>query len=242
MSERLEVTHEIGKEEPVLGPIIASIGPMHHHMYSSGDWETLERAALHIDYLAHPDEMQSRGVRSAGKGTYVISPIDASPKMSDDYKECTGVAVIGVDEETGENISFISHQNPTKVLEGLRDQFVADLQATLKTFKGRVRHDTIEVVFFGGKYLSSQSTEEKTHADAYRESVELVRDIIATDLGVDTHVAAAPNAEGGKIAALLDTKNRRIYIEYPEQRNHAFNTAFNARDIDDVDNELRNHL
>lgn len=42
--------------------------------------------------------------------------ISSKDKISFNYKPCTGVAMVGIDKETGEKISFLSHHNPISII------------------------------------------------------------------------------------------------------------------------------
>lgn len=53
---------------------------------------------------------------SAGPYTYVISELSETPKKSLGYLNCTGVVATGISKESGNNISFISHQEPSRIL------------------------------------------------------------------------------------------------------------------------------
>jgi hypothetical protein len=68
----------------------------------------------------------------------VISNINTQNKYSNRYYNCTGIVVIGKDKETGENISFLTHQDPLYFLvEGQREKFTVATQEVLLDLKER---------------------------------------------------------------------------------------------------------
>src|SRR3989344_1434835 len=68
--------------------------------------------AGHVDYYGNSRELTNKGFRNHGDYSYVISTIDKQDKFSDGFRNCTGLLVAGQDKNTGENISFLSHEDP----------------------------------------------------------------------------------------------------------------------------------
>lgn len=213
-------TPESGVKLPVVtGPIIASIGPSESH--AGSDVESFDPVGLEqVDYYEDPKWMSRRNQKNAGRESYVITDVGPSNKTSYGYRNCTGLAVVGVDTETGENISILTHQDPSSFL--VRDEllFEEHLKDSLEKFALRVDKETIDAVLFGGNYFVDQRTNTGTggtFADDYRSSVETLRRIVTDTIGMEPHVVIGPQTQGGDIKVTLDTKKRRLYMYRREQ-------------------------
>lgn len=233
---------ELPPQETKKGPLIASVGQTHEHFYDSEGWEALQQRSVNVDYYTHPNLLARSGMRNAGYKTYMLSGIDAYPKYSDTYRNCMGVAVVGVDQTTGENVSFLTHQNPSAFLGRQREQFEQDLRALAQEFFARVRPDTIEVALFGGYYSDEQDPNiGMSLSEAYSVGTTLVSTILKKELGVEPHVAIGPShPQRGSTAGLLDTENRRLFIEYPDQEDHRYNTSFPASNLPEAEDTWQN--
>ncbi|MFH1608539.1 MAG: hypothetical protein ABH951_00775, partial [Patescibacteria group bacterium] len=84
--------------------------------------DDFKKDAEFINFYSKKDELLEKNLQNAGKETYVISSIDNKNKYSLEYYDCTGVVAIGVDKETGENVSFLSHQNPAFFVENKNER------------------------------------------------------------------------------------------------------------------------
>jgi hypothetical protein len=100
-------------------PIIACIGKLADFYDENGgvvekifkrpeDDDTIEN----VDYYGDHESLNNKNYKNPSQWSYVISPINYKDKISSSYKDCTGVAISGVEKETGKNISFLSHQDP----------------------------------------------------------------------------------------------------------------------------------
>jgi hypothetical protein len=229
----------------VVGPIIACIGPI--DSFSKEDYAELKnlKADL-IHQYAEVEKLENAGIKNAGKTTYVISPINSHNKRSIDYRNCTGIIAVGVDKMSGENVSFLTHQDPQTFLkkrfffskEGR--QFQRDLSDTLQDFSAQVRPETIDIVIVGGNYLDAASetrSQRTSYADDYKESIALLSQIIQKGLSKDPHVVIGPNmAELGPgpenaLHVVLDTEKRRLFMFRPEQPINSNNKGFSASEL-----------
>ena len=224
-------------EDVVQGRIIASIGESKAHDEESDDWKKLVEEALHIDFKANDLEVAAAKLRSGGFQTYVLSPIDERPKYSDGYRNCTGIAAVGVDRVTGRNISFLTHQGPNGDYYP-EERLEKDLRELLREFRSRIVPGTEDILIFGGSYFASENADGRTYMDVYRESIKFVSQIIHEETGIDAEVAIGPSASTADpkerargTAGLLDTKHRRLYIERPEQKETSREVSFKAADV-----------
>jgi hypothetical protein len=83
---------------------------------------------------------------------YVISKVDSKNKFSERFLNCTSVVAIGKDKNTGENISFMSHQNPNQFLKdnSVSKSFKSHLNESLDYILEKSEEGTVDVVLLGG--------------------------------------------------------------------------------------------
>ena len=233
---------ELSSAEVKKGPLIASVGPSLQHFYSSENWEELRLQALYVNYYSSEADREKHGLLSAGPNTYVISPVNEMPKYSDTYRNCTGIAVMGFDPKTKTTVSLLSHQDPQYFLHAGKEEFGRVLTKVLKDFKERVEPASISVHVFGGHYLDVEGTAEgRTRQDDYRDSIDVVSGMVRESLNVEPHVSIGPNAKSGEqVAAMLDTQNHRLFVEYPEQDDRRYNTSFPASNLPEAEDTWQN--
>lgn len=167
-----------------------------------------------VDYYAHPADLVDKEYKNSGEGSYVISTVDSKDKMSVSYANCTGVLVSGQDKETGENISFLSHQDPWFFVRNKEktDKFTADLRGRLEELKSRSAPGTIDARILGGNYIArNQGSKED-----YVKSIEILSDELTKTLGFEPTVISGPKLQGGQDDVFFDNKNKRLYISRPK--------------------------
>lgn len=201
---------------PKFGEILAAIGPASAFQPEVQDLLTHQADGIEYVDIKGPSSAHRReGRRAAGDGSYVISRIDSSNKLSTGYNNCLGVAVVGVDKLTRQNISLLLHEYPTECTEEQAQEFTADFEQALTELRERVEPGTIDAVLFGGVYQDGLVPDtKKMFAQEYEQSLTQVSGVIRQTLGVDTHVISAPQngKEGSSLAVVLDTANRRLHI------------------------------
>ena len=115
-------------------------------------FNNFKKNATFVDFSIKREDAKKEGFYTSGKKTYVISKIDKENKFSEKYYDCTGVIATGIDISTGENISFLSHQDPEeflnnpKILSNLKE----DLNKSLSELIKRSKPGSIDVVVLGG--------------------------------------------------------------------------------------------
>lgn len=183
--------------------------------------------AHNVDFYENPDELDRKGFKNKGQNSYVISKIDGRDKLSEEYRDCTGLLVVGADKETGENISFLTHQMPEYFLgksENKNLKFKKDLSKQIEELKKRSQEGTIDAVILGGQYLSAKSGR---HSPAYKEmymaehedSIKLLAKEVSKSLGFEPVVIVGPKEVSENNAEddiFFSNSERRLYLKRPE--------------------------
>ncbi len=188
-----------------------------------------------------PDFVLAEGM--LGGTSYVISKVDSSPKRSHDYRNCTGLAVVA-ESKNGEQISFLSHQNPTDFLNIHREQFRSDLEKALNELMQKAKKGTIDAVIIGGDYGSERvknSNVDLVLSDQYKQSIHFINTAvkeISERFGVDIPVTVVSGPNYARSArwlcetdVLLDTQARLLFASKPSQAFELANSVYTADDI-----------
>ncbi len=214
----------LAESVPAKELIMASVGTPEMTPFADDGTHPLMADAVHVDYYATRLIAQEREFKNAGPRSYVISAIDAKDKWSDKYYNCTGIAAVGRDAATGENISFFTHQDSLAFLDRKRNEFTDHLSASLQQLKERSVPGSMDIVVFGGSIGVLPASKRipdgpQTYSSDYVDSIELIGALVRDATGLDAHVVIGPNAVlGGKQKILFDTKHRRLYLERDDQR------------------------
>jgi hypothetical protein len=198
-----------------------------------------------LDYWGHPKILRRKKFLTGGAKSYVMSPVDGKNKISMEHVTCTGIIVTGIDKDTGENISFASHQDPEWVLCELKDKFTDDLRKNLAEIKSRCLPNTIDAVVIGGTHRKYQPGYEKTVAGHqaiidyqknYLDAIKLLEEETKEILGFKPTLVNGPKTHGSD-DYLYETKERRLYF-IRTYLNPAVGD-FPASDIDKVKDDLQ---
>jgi hypothetical protein len=207
-------------------PIIACIGTIKQFLETAGEKATTkiylspdDPEMQNIDYYGDPAKLAENQHKNAGYNSYVISAIDSLDKISKSYMNCTGLIVTGQDRKTGEDVSFLSHQDPKYFLKN-RDsinQFSTDLSQRIKELKDRCIEGTIDAAVFGGNYFQSSSfLRQNPYAKKYIESVKLIAGEVTRILGFEPAVITGPKLTEGSDDIFYNNKERHLHIIRPE--------------------------
>lgn len=210
-------------------PIIAAVGTFGQFLKNSeglqkffkeGDMHSLEIDSSrnsNVDYFGNPRLMRKKGFENSGRETYVISPVDNLDKFSVGFMNCTGLIAAGRDKETGENISFLSHQDPNYFLRwGLKKHnFIRNLKTRLKELKERSEEGTIDAVIVGGNYLKDDNKFQK-FKKWYLGSIKLLGEETSEILGFEPIVLSGPKFVDGGDEVFYNNKERHVYLIRPE--------------------------
>jgi hypothetical protein len=175
--------------------------------------------ADNVDYYGSPTYLAGQNFKNGGWESYVISPVDNLDKFSRSFKNCTGIVVVGYDKRTGENISFLSHEDPAYFLDKYTNQnnFVSDLRQRLLELKERCAEGTIDAAIVGGNYFKDRDIDNSPrYREHYRDSIELLSDETEKILGFKPVVITGPKRIKGRDHIFYENKHRRLYISRPE--------------------------
>lgn len=177
------------------------------------------------------------------KKYYAISDLDNSSKFSEKFSSCTGLVVAGIDKETGENISFVTHQAPTDSLIKGKDDFIDDLAYMLAEVKKRCKQGTIDALIVCGKIGDGKFGD--VFMQRYIDSIRLLGREVKETLGFEPVVVNGPKKDGASEIAqanvpavdyfVYDTPNRRGYMIRPKVNSNI--SAFLPSDIDEERNK-----
>ncbi|OGZ43882.1 MAG: hypothetical protein A3J55_00420 [Candidatus Ryanbacteria bacterium RIFCSPHIGHO2_02_FULL_45_17b] len=181
--------------------------------------DQIKKEGVNIDWHATQGELEKRDMKhGCDDGSYAISPVDSKDKYSEGYFICLGIVAVGRNRE-GENISFMSHQNPgATFVEEIEEKFSVNLAECLTTLKEQSIEGSIDIVFLGGQYprFDSSITEEY-YWDAYEESMNKMRDIVFSTINIEPTIITGPKTEEdatkeNETNAYFSTHDRRLYV------------------------------
>ena len=158
---------------------------------------------------------------------YFVSQISDKNKYSEGYMFCTGIVVVGIDKETKQNISFISHQNPMRFLdvESREKAFTDSFVEMIQNFISRCEPRSVDALIVGGNNMGD-------NYNVFKKSVQILSAAISPVLGFKPIVATGPKLGGGVTSIFFDNKNRRLYLLMPEQSHSKVYEDFKPDDIE----------
>lgn len=220
-NQNLKTRSRLEEMKPIYGCLINEdeIDPV-----SKKNLSKIKKEGVNIDFDAFSSDSREKGMLSPKQYSYLISGIDKESKYSQGYYNCTGVVFVGKDKNSGEEISFMSHQNPLHFLGELENQFTLDLGERIKEFKSKCSQKTIDAIVFGGKY-------EYLNDFQYKDSIKLLSSISKKELGFEPVVLTGPNLESGETDAYFDTEHRRFYLVRRKQSGGVSNNNFSPSKI-----------
>jgi len=205
--------------EEGVSPIMACVGTL--KQFEEDGEEVAEimtsEKTQHVNYFEEADILTKDGFKNAGDNSYIISPIDSQDKFSDTFENCTGIVAVGRDRETGKDISFMSHQDPSYFLEDKKwgNHFSKDLRKQLLELKERSARGSVDVVIVGGNYLSFDDVDHD-YEKQYKKSIKVLSSKVKDILGFEPVVIAGPKQVEGPDDIYYNNEKRRLYIIRPE--------------------------
>jgi hypothetical protein len=177
--------------------------------------------ADNVNFYGYPHVLAEQNFKNPEDNSYVISPIDGLDKFSQWFGNCTGLVVAGYDKQTGENLSFLTHQNPAYFLglDADRDSFVSDLRKHLSELKEKCGEGTIDAAIVGGTYFKGEDHEDnQIHRENYLDSIELLSGEVSSILGFEPIVMTGPKTVslGVRDNVFYENQSRRLYISRPK--------------------------
>ena len=221
-----------------------------------------KKNATFVNFKSNPDEASRNRFLNSGKETYVISAIDKTNKYSKDFYSCTSVYGVGIDKDTGENISFVTHQDPDKFLKNtnIQNDFKDDLCKTIDELTSRSIPGSVDVVLLGGnKNISyadpinsidmDKMTPQQAYnfieqqdsgpMDKYRRSIKYMGKIISDKLNFIPVVITGPNSN---VKENDFTHSNELVLYFDTQNRRVFqvrprndsknNESFSSSDVD----------
>lgn len=180
-----------------------------------------------------------KGADLSGKlVSHVMSPVNSRNKYSENYYVCDGVVAVGVDRTTGENISFLTHENPNYTMTDEIESFDKKLTEKLEEIKSLSKNNSIDVVSFGGSKDFNKEDDVQ-----FEESMQKISEVCYKVLGFYPTVAQGPKHKGvGYRNVYFDTENRRLYMYSPvlksEKQKEDFKLPEMKERMDDIKEEL----
>ena len=191
-------------------PIMVSIGIERMHKNNLEEIHELIKNATFVDFYEDRETLDSQEIKNAGNQTYVISPLDSSNKLSQRYINCTGLLTVGVDKESGKNISLLSHQEPSKFLDHKNNEFTEHMKDSLKQIHSQCIPGTIDSMILGGNYLPGYK--DRDYRDKYEKSINKLTSLFKNEFGFEPIVTSGPKTKEGSESLLFDNDNRRVYL------------------------------
>ncbi|MCI5050926.1 MAG: hypothetical protein MRY57_01305 [Candidatus Pacebacteria bacterium] len=240
--EQKNELHSAHLKNPDLA-IMTCVGTKNQHRNEEGvldiELQKLLKNSDVINFHAPVEELNENNIENSGEQTFVISNLNENSKWSANFLNCTGVIAVGKNKETGNSISFITHQDPgrSKFLDEDKGDFNTIFRDRLDTLKELSEEGTIDVVIAGGNYMIAGRNREKFQND-YQNSIQKLTEMVNEKLGFNPIIASGPKVQEGKDDFVFDTENRRLYLS----RNHftQFRKVNKAYHPDDFEKEKEN--
>lgn len=222
MTEGLNVPKKESHLAPGVKPIISCIGTVKDFGFQESNLLRFSfinggEGTSNAMYGATSAFLTKHGMSHSGEDTYVISPLDGKNKFSEKMIDCTGLVVAGIDQKTGEPISFISHQDPKRFLYDKKEDFLKHLREKLAEVKVRCKPGTIDAVVVGGMYIDAFNDPSKmTVKEAYVASRLFLSEEVRNYLGFDPEVINGPKISDQGDSIYFENRERRFYFIRPE--------------------------
>ncbi len=213
---------------PGVKPIITSIGTpidfgrKYSEILTHFDHGAIIRGVQNVNYHDDKSSLKKKNFLNAGELTYVISLVDSNDKFTKGLYNCTSAIVVGTDQKTGKNISFITHQNPNEFLLEKRKKFIKDFEKRMKEISRMCVPKSIDAIILGGNYfeeVSQGNKKAKTFAENYVESINLLSSEVEKKLKFKPSIINGPKVSLGGDDVYFDNKNRRVNFIRPEDVN-----------------------
>jgi hypothetical protein len=176
-----------------------------------------------VDWHSDSKALEKSGLLNAGEYTYVISKIDSNDKLSKEYSGCTGLVVSGLENDTGNYISFVTHQDLADMTPEQKVEFIKHLEVRFTEMKDRSTTGSIDVVIIGGNQFKKNSTN-------YTSAIKFLSEEIRKGLGVEPTIFG-PKINGVYDNVFYNNKDRRLYLVRSDEK--AQNIPFRGDQINE---------
>ena len=165
------------------------------------------------------EALERQGFKHTGPDSYLICPLTEANIFSDKYINCTGVLALGTDKVTGNEIAFLSHQDP-KVFKSdneiMKEKFAIDLKESFAEIRRRSKEGTLDILVLGGNY--DRTNPVSVISRDYIDSIQSLGNLIQEELGVNPTVLTGPNIHiGSGTDVTVETQTHKVFIERSEQ-------------------------
>lgn len=229
-------------------------------------FNNFKKNATFVDFSINREDAKKEGFYTSGKKTYIISKIDKENKFSEKYYDCTGVFATGLDINNGENISFLSHQNPEEFLKNpkILSNLKEDLNKSLNELIKRSKPGSIDVAVLGGnknilafnaidsvdfdKMNTKQMYDffEKQNPgsfDDYKKSIYFLSKIIFDKLNFYPTITSGPNSNV-KLGDITHDNHSDLYCDTKNRRIYQIrpeNESINNESFmgDEINNKIK---
>lgn len=170
--------------------------------------------------------------------TYSIWAISSRSSYSSDFFDCTGLICHWIHKKSNEKISFLTHQDPFKILYSYKVRFISDMEKQLLDILKDTKEWSLSLWVFWWYIAHSDTTFYN-----YSRQLYLLNRIISNILNVRLKVLIGPSS-------ILETKVKDIYelsshfiynnesstiqAYKPEQKTPLTNKSFYADEVHNI--------
>ena len=210
-------------------PIMACVGTREEYRKDIDKLHSIEEISHNVDYSKDPKRLPE-DFKNAGRETYVISPIDGKPKFTEGLYDCTSLVAVGREKGSERELSFLTHQDPKKILVYLKDSFDMDLKSRLDELKEKCQEGSIDIVISGGQFYRGETGN-------YQETLKTLTSIVQEIFGFEPLVICGPKNDLSD-DVYFDTEKRRLYVVRPSYET-LHNDVFKPSKINDMKDKWR---
>jgi len=219
-------------------PIMACVGIREDYGKEISEIKDIEDVGHGVDFFATPEDQYKSGNKNIEE-MYVISPVDGRAKFTKKLYNCTSLVAVGR-TPGGEEISFLTHQEPFRTQNKDQESFDRDMQEKLRELKKRCVPGTVDVVVVGG-HVHKNYKRIIHHLDRLVKEVlnfspavitgpkEVTLRLKASDIKEGTWTALPPIYDD----VYFDTKNR-ILLEVRPSDQILHNESFKPGEVDEL--------
>lgn len=197
-----------------------------NNIKSDKEINSLKENSEDIEHTSSSEYYEKYNMLNVESGECVISNINEKNKFSEGYSVCLGMAIIGIDKNTGKNISLLTHQEPIAFLSS--DDFKKYLLERTKDIVAQSKSGTVDAIIFGGSVTMNSLDASVSN---YEDSIKLISEITSTPLGFSPSVVTGPKIPIGINDIYLDSENRNLYLVMTEQKKDILYEDFNSSEV-----------
>jgi hypothetical protein len=159
-----------------------------------------------ISFRAKDSERVKEGLITGGDNQYVMSGVNSKDKFSSGFYGCVGLVVVGIDKDSGENISIGLHTPLYDPDVDYKDRglnsLALNLRAQLNSLKEQCLEGSIDSVMLGGLI-------DETYGDSDKEIYTKTSDFIGYQ--VEQVIGARPTIAGGPKRLSIEKKTSKEF-------------------------------